>query len=59
MFDSEIDFSLISFDLNPPNVDRVTNIQDLPNTNIKPIALNTCLVNADAATQQPQKTSQA
>lgn len=55
MFDSEINFALVSFDLNVPDVDYVIGeVKDLPNNNIEPLAFNPCPVNQNTANQQAQ-----
>ncbi len=57
-FDSQVNFALIAFDLNVPDVDYAIDTQNiLPSNNIdniQPVALNSCPVNADPANLQPR-----
>ncbi len=55
VFDSEINFALISFDLNVPDVDYVIDkVTNLPSNQVKPVVFNACPINADTVNQQPQ-----
>ena len=55
VFDSEINFASIRFDLNLPDVDYVIDkVNNLPSNKFKPVAFNPCPTNADAVSQPPQ-----
>ncbi|MCC0175464.1 filamentous hemagglutinin N-terminal domain-containing protein [Waterburya agarophytonicola K14] len=55
IFDSQINFALIRFDLNTPDVNLgISHLPRITNSAIKPPVFNTCPVNADKLTPHPQ-----